>query len=240
MNKKNTQLKSNMTAFTLIELLVVVAIIAALVAILLPALSQTRETTKGVICRNNVRQLMNGFFAYEIDYNNTWPGRSCWSYTDLDNTLCGWIPYARTDNPGLDIAKGTLFPYIRNRQVYDCPAARHQNIAGLSYSVSEHIYYNITRGFRPCEWGVWVRDADMRLMIFPKPSQFLRPPSSFVVFVDENYPNDGWFANPCYSRPCLDQPLWIHNDNASFGFADGHVELRNENEMDGIWLVFDK
>jgi prepilin-type N-terminal cleavage/methylation domain-containing protein len=42
------------TAFTLIELLVVVAIIALLMAILMPALQRVKKQSKTVVCQSNL------------------------------------------------------------------------------------------------------------------------------------------------------------------------------------------
>ncbi len=51
-------------AFTLIEVLVVLAIIALLVAILLPAVSRVRDQARLAICGSNLRQIGTGITAY--------------------------------------------------------------------------------------------------------------------------------------------------------------------------------
>ncbi len=60
--------------FTLIEVLVVVAIIALLVAILLPSLAAAREQARAAQCLSNLKQMGTGLIMYANEQKGTLPG----------------------------------------------------------------------------------------------------------------------------------------------------------------------
>ncbi|MFM9958490.1 MAG: DUF1559 domain-containing protein [Phycisphaerales bacterium] len=59
--------------FTLVELLVVVAVVALLMGLLLPALSQARESARATGCGSNLKQLGAGLAMYWGDYRDELP-----------------------------------------------------------------------------------------------------------------------------------------------------------------------
>jgi len=59
--------------FTLIELLVVVAIIALLIAILLPSLGKAKELSNRSVCAANVRGIMQSMVVYSADNSESYP-----------------------------------------------------------------------------------------------------------------------------------------------------------------------
>lgn len=77
------------SAFTLIELLIVIAIIAILVAMLMPTLGRVRYSAKNVVCLNNVKQIGVAMTMYAKENKNYfWPNHDwslhAWTYFYLD------------------------------------------------------------------------------------------------------------------------------------------------------------
>jgi prepilin-type N-terminal cleavage/methylation domain-containing protein len=74
-----TQSQKPKACFTLIELLVVVAIIAVLVALLLPALGQARYKAKLLVCASQLKQVGTATFMYTQENNGKYPmGNNYW------------------------------------------------------------------------------------------------------------------------------------------------------------------
>ena len=112
--------------FTLIELLVVVAIIALLVAILLPSLKRAREQAKRAVCASNIHQLIVGLHLYHEDNGGELPGRSGYVPHTLSSFRPGDGPNEPESNRYGDFSG--MFPtYGPDPDMYYCPSGPVQS-----------------------------------------------------------------------------------------------------------------
>jgi prepilin-type N-terminal cleavage/methylation domain-containing protein len=120
---------------TIIELLVVVAILGALVALLLPAVQQARESARRTTCANNLKQLGVALHNYldafrSFPTGNLYPAN--WSYLTLMLPQLEQRPlYDRCDFKAIQCfncnrAQGGNGPPSINLPVVQCPSDRRQ------------------------------------------------------------------------------------------------------------------
>ena len=138
-------------AFTLIELLVVVAIIALLIAILLPALGKVRETAKRATCAANLKGQGSSFAIYAAQFGDQLPrdttsGGINWLWDEADffsDQLLNVNPLNATSSDNMQ--KQSV------RRLFYCPSNTDQNVDGLwtfgGVRVLGYAYFNDRGGF---------------------------------------------------------------------------------------------
>lgn len=112
----------NRKAFSLVELLVSLAILALLIAVLIPGLGTAQATARRVRCATQLRELGQALHLYAFDYQ----GRALpLAYTrgPADDPPVYW--WGTNDADGVDHTRGLLWPYLRTelreRSLYECP-----------------------------------------------------------------------------------------------------------------------
>ncbi len=101
--------------FTLIELLVVVAIIALLIAILLPSLARAREQAKRSTCASNLKQIYTAMYEYSGDNKGTFP--KVGPAAAMGNFVVAWVEdvdYAYSISDYINSVKNGVDPVIIN------------------------------------------------------------------------------------------------------------------------------
>jgi prepilin-type N-terminal cleavage/methylation domain-containing protein/prepilin-type processing-associated H-X9-DG protein len=206
------------SGFTLIELLVVVAIIAVLIAILLPGLAKAREMGSDASCKSNLHQLGLGFQYYANDNNDLLPSISYTQAEDYKwytNAIGKYVPVVdwyneKCGNPGLNTRywrcpSPKLEPYLRSAG-YGVNASHLMN--------SDPTNKNLSRISRPQD--LWLI-GDIRMWWTG-----LDDWSTGYIWLYCSVCTDWDYHGPWWEGTRQSSPR--HNGKANACFVDGHVE----------------
>lgn len=237
------------SGFTLIELLVVVAIIALLISILLPALSEAKKRAQEVVCASNVRQLGLAMRHYLDDNNGFYPADHV--QAELDSYIT-WAPrirkYIGGDTslfwcPATDVGVRWQKRYERRR-----PPRRDLRFYGyepgetplegrefFNYGYNGwgvHWFTDITRGEKQLGLGGHCEDigadwAELKETRVKRPEDMIAIADSFTDLVW-----DTW-VTPQNGQP-RSYPSKRHRGGSEVLFADGHALNMHFDELLGL------
>ena len=217
-------------AFTLIELLVVIAIIAVLMAVLMPSLNIAREQARSITCRGNVRTLLIAWLIYK-DENDA---RLVGGFPERVNESPG-SPWVQIPPGGVNasveekkeyIKRGTLWPYVKDIDIYRCPSDKRKN---SPYHKFAYRTYSIAGGMN----GVrneppWDRDREWEIIPCVRYTEIRQPATKYVFLAEcdpRGYNEGSWVMKP-KTRQWVDPfGIWHRDNSSTLGWADGHVEM---------------
>jgi prepilin-type N-terminal cleavage/methylation domain-containing protein/prepilin-type processing-associated H-X9-DG protein len=242
--------KGQRPSFTLIELLIVIAVLALLLAILLPALSLARAKGREVACLSNLKQLQTCAKLYSMDYDGFLPpnrnvynigtGEPLVGWNDSMTWCAGLAPFDTTTE---NIQRSLLFPYNRSTGIYRCPSdmSRVKTQGGQLLSIRRARSYSLSQSINGYPYPqLFAVGSGGPTPIKYYPPSFAKeheiedpPPARLLFFVgvhedsilDSHFgiPPRGptWEANP---PNWWDLPAGRHSQGDNFSFADCHVE----------------
>jgi prepilin-type processing-associated H-X9-DG protein/prepilin-type N-terminal cleavage/methylation domain-containing protein len=197
-------------AFTLIELLVVIAIIVIIAALLLPALSVTKQKAKAVYCRNNLKQWGLATHIYAADHEDYLPPEG-WANPPLIPTASvhtnSWYVLLPKE---IGVPTYYEMPWRADananvgRSVWICPS-------NVRRSNGTELFHYCLNGLVD---GYGLNDHKIKL------SSVSRSPQLIYLFDTKNQP--AVQTNP--NRPGSFIHTNLHGRGAQFLFLDGHVQ----------------
>jgi prepilin-type N-terminal cleavage/methylation domain-containing protein len=225
----------NIRAFTLIELLVVIAIIALLMAILIPILHSAREQGQRIVCMSNLKQLTLAWLAYADEHDGKLVKGNAFGTEKTGRFIMkGWAGTAflcpqnsseLIENPD----KGSLWPWIRDIDVYRCPRGRAGHALTYTIVSSANANNNVEGTYAPytggSEWSRLGKRIGSTVLLLRKLTDIVSPGAGQrAVFLDTGQLDNQFYVYYIYPTWKDNPPPKHHHDGATLSMADGHAE----------------
>ena len=187
--------------FTLIELLVVVAIIAVLVALLLPGLAMSREMARSTVCGNQLRHMGSGVYLYAQENTDSFPTFR------LTYNPYGWDDWRRQ----IATAEGGAYP-DNYPDFYHCPS-------DPEVKTPSNWFYWISYGCN-CHLGL----TDPSGYYVAKMTQVNDPTKTIMLFDFKPHNSGGWHGINLWSpQSLLVNFRHLNRTKVNFVCCDGHT-----------------
>lgn len=232
--------KTRQYGFTLIELLVVVAIIAILIAILMPALGRSRAQAQKIACASNLRQLGILLFMYTSENQNTLPPANGLNDRGLN---AFWPQFLTSDTDDgssvVNIRYSDVWGYsgttAARRTPFWCLLDPRTTTTAMGQPVSVNpddgkgVSYMAPRG------RINVSVGGMGTVLGHKMTELVVPTEAAMLI-------EAWTASGAtltcdeinessYQTNTVIAFRFRHLDQANVVFADGHVDSVNQNKL---------
>jgi prepilin-type N-terminal cleavage/methylation domain-containing protein/prepilin-type processing-associated H-X9-DG protein len=207
--------------FSLVELLAVIAITGVLVALLLPAIQQSRAVSRRAQCQSNLRQWAIAVQTHADVHDGVLPRRGqgvqpvhqLTRPTDWFNAL----PSFMEDRPYSELSQLGLAPKAGDQSVWVCPEAQEIDPSAYpSYSIEPKNFFSYGMNMALSVWDQAKPDALRKL----------GPTHTMVFMADAPGP---WCATLPSKQPYSPAPR--HQGTVNIAFMDGHVDSFTGDEI---------
>jgi prepilin-type processing-associated H-X9-DG protein/prepilin-type N-terminal cleavage/methylation domain-containing protein len=207
-------------AFTLVELLVVTGIIALLIALLLPAIGNARQSAIRVSCLGSLRQMGIEAQAYLNDNHGSYPSAQFVS-PDFTTFFCWDLTTIYASNPPPQVVPGLLWRSHDPMKIQQCPAFD----GAADWGVDPYTGYNYNTSYIGHGQGEAI-EAPAKATSISRPSQTaLFGDGQYAAGADKfmraPYPNPG---DATFSGRWSGTQGFRHQGKTNVAFCDGHAE----------------